>query len=198
MDDRALVQRCLAGDRGAWDEFVSRYSPLLRAAVAKTLLRLRRTTPADEIDDLVQSIIVHLLDEKSRRLETYRGQARLSGWLYSVAVRFTLNHLRRTRRLLVGPLDESQLAVDPEEPEDPLPWREALLKEALESLSARDRLILRMRFFDGLSYRSMSKVLKVPVNTLSPALARARNRLRDAVQKIRTKQGFDVSSDMEV
>ena len=64
------IGACLRGDKGAWDAFVARYSPVIRAAVAAVFRAQGRRREAD-IDDAVQDVFVRLLASDSRLLRSY-------------------------------------------------------------------------------------------------------------------------------
>jgi len=58
--------------------------------------------------------------------------------------------------------------------------RERLLA-AVESLPARERLLVRLVWMDGCPYADAARLLAVPENSISPWLLRARGRLREAL-----------------
>jgi RNA polymerase sigma-70 factor (ECF subfamily) len=180
MDDASLVRSCLESRPGAWERFAARVVPVLRGAVRDVLGRFACTPRGEDPDDLVQELLLFLLESDGRRVRTWRGDAPLTAWVRSVAVRFTLNRLRG-RRPVSRALDDMPFA---EAEAEPPPFPPGLLNRALDSLEPRDRLILKMRHFDNLSYRSIARFLGIPVNTLCPMLVRARSRLRAAIARI--------------
>jgi RNA polymerase sigma-70 factor (ECF subfamily) len=58
-----------------------------------------------------------------------------------------------------------------------------LLHEALERLPTEDRLILKMYYLDGLSYRTIASLMRVAPNTVSSYLFRAREKLKQLLAK---------------
>ncbi|HXX92032.1 MAG TPA: sigma-70 family RNA polymerase sigma factor, partial [Planctomycetota bacterium] len=66
--------------------------------------------------------------------------------------------------------DRELLEGDPEDRER--------LHAALEKIPSREKLLLKLFYFDGLSYRSIAELLKMPVNSISPLLLRAKESLK--------------------
>jgi RNA polymerase sigma factor (sigma-70 family) len=91
-----------------------------------------------------------------------------------------LNHVRSERRkgwLRFRPLDAAPDSPAPE-PSEADPERLAALRAALGQLPPRDRLILKLFYLDGAGYREIASLLGLSMNAVSPALIRARDRLR--------------------
>jgi RNA polymerase sigma factor (sigma-70 family) len=162
----------------AWDAFVSAYHRLL--------LRTARTVAHDH--DAVMDAYAHVLEglreDQCRRLRAYTpdGRTRFTTWLVIVARRLCFDEYRRRygrerdegqreahaqRRRFADLLAE---AVDPDQlgvPADQAARLEAgeelgLLEEALASLGAQDRLLLKLRFEDDLAARQIAALLHLP------------------------------------
>lgn len=115
---------------------------------------------------------------------SYRGEARLSTWLCTIAWRLAREELRARGRL--GPTgrgageqsiaavaagnDPAAAALENE--------RRASLAAELARLPPRDRLILALFHDEGRSYREIAALLDIPEANVGRVLARARDRLR--------------------
>jgi len=180
VSDGELVRRCLAGTRSAWEDFAREYEEVVVGAVRHTLLRLCRRAPVEDVENVVQEIFSGLLEDSGRRLRLYSGRCSLKGWLRSVAMRRTVNYVRDERRRRGRPLDERLLFV-PEagrsEAEDAMADRVRRLDASLNRLAARDRLVLRLYYLDGVPLKSIAVLLGVSRNTIWPMVTRARQRL---------------------
>src|SRR5215831_6418435 len=75
-DERALVERCRAGEERAFQELVDRYKDLVFALVARTVQDRARA------EELAQDVFLRV----HRGLPYFRGEARLSTWIYRIAV----------------------------------------------------------------------------------------------------------------
>ena len=72
--ERALVERCRAGDDDAFRELVDRYKDLVFALIARTVQDRGRA------EDLAQDVFLRV----HRGLPYFRGEARLSTWIYRI------------------------------------------------------------------------------------------------------------------
>ena len=111
-----------------------------------------------------------------RALSGFRGEARLSTWMYRIAVREALRQRAREAA--------RRTEVMEEEPAAPFAGDPALLREesdalrrALGRLSADHRTVLSLFAVDGLSHREIGEILGLPEGTIWSRLHAARKRL---------------------
>src|SRR5579864_6286136 len=72
--ERALIERCRRRDEGAFQELVDRYKDLVFALIARTVQDRSRA------EDLAQDVFLRV----HRGLPYFRGEARLSTWIYRI------------------------------------------------------------------------------------------------------------------
>jgi RNA polymerase sigma factor (sigma-70 family) len=103
-----LLMRCLERppDEAAWQEFVYRYHPAIKAAVAKTFrsrvgqeTERRAQFPDDLIEDLVQTVYVRLVEEGNRALERFEGEHENSIYRYLgiISMNVVRDHFREAK-----------------------------------------------------------------------------------------------------
>src|SRR5204862_3430138 len=80
-----LVERCRRGDEGAFQELVERYKNLVFALIARTVQDRSRA------DDLAQDVFLRI----HRGLPYFRGEARLSTWIYRIVANVCLQDQTR-------------------------------------------------------------------------------------------------------
>jgi len=183
--EQELLQRCLDGDSSAWKEFLERYRPLLERTVRYTFLRCVYRIPHADVENVVQDLLARLYEKDCRRLRTYQGRCPFAAWLKSLAVRITLNTIRDEKlrgRFGGGELEDLWLQAAPAAAEQSAPEeREEIrrLDAVLDSLGPLQKTVLKMFYYDGLSYRQISASLKIPVQTLGSMITRARARLKE-------------------
>jgi RNA polymerase sigma-70 factor (ECF subfamily) len=167
-DDATLVQRCLEGDRGAFEELVVRYQkPVFNAA-----LRMLRE-PADAMD-VAQTTFLKAYEH----LADYDPGFKFYSWLYRIAVNESLDALSSRK-----PFE----AIDRERADEaPGPDRQVqgeqahrVLEEALMRMKPELRTVVVLRHFLHLSYEDMADILVLPAKTVKSRLYSARQLLRD-------------------
>ncbi|GAB3826099.1 RNA polymerase sigma factor [Kribbella italica] len=175
-DDPAVIRMVNGardGDRGAWDDLVERYAPLVW-----TISRRFGLAPAD-VDDVGQSVWLLLVEH----LPDLREPAALPGWIATTTRRECLRLVRTGRR--TEPADPVELLT--ELPYDEVPLDEELLlherrtavRTAFGQLSPRCRLLLSMLVQDPPAvYREISDKLHMRVGSIGPNRARCLDRLR--------------------
>ena len=171
MDDEALVQRCLAGDRDAFAELVRRYQrPLFNVA-------LRMLGDREEARDATQGAFV----KAWVHLATFDRQRRFFSWLYRITLNESLNRLRD--RKPSAPLDE-YLVDTQRSPVERLEHDERArqLDRAMTQLTQTQREVLVLRHWLELSYDEIADALRVPAKTVKSRLFSARTRLAELIR----------------
>ena len=167
-DDRALVVRCLAGDRDAFERLIIRYQkPVFN--VALRMLRNRQ-----DAMDVAQTTFLKAFEH----LGDYDPAFRFYSWLYRIAINESLNALalRKPR----GELDANTADETPG-PDRAAEGDQALraLEEALMLISPELRSVTVLRHITQLSYEDIAEALGLPEKTVKSRLHSARERLRE-------------------
>lgn len=155
-DEADLIERCRAHERAAHDELYHRF----RRQVAANLYRV--LGDRTDLDDLVQEVFVIAF----RGLERFRGDARLSTWLYRICVNVALGRIRTRKRKppAIGVADLDAAAIDPsltERPETPdrsleRQQDQARVYRALEMLAPKKRIVLYLHEIEGLDLKEIA------------------------------------------
>lgn len=166
LDDDALVQRSLAGDRNAFGELVTRYQgPLFN--VAKRILR-----DHEEARDVTQTAFV----KAWQHLHQFDRSHRFFSWIYRILMNEALN--RSTRRKRYEELDVN--LPDPASPPEAELARKRLksrISEALRELPSDSRDVVILRHWLDLSYEEIGERLGLPAKTVKSRLFSARRKL---------------------
>jgi len=180
-DESALIRQAQGGDRFAFDALVHLYD--------KDVLRLalKVVRSPDEAADLYQEAFLKVY----RSLARFRFESSFSTWIYRVVMNVCLDHLRRQKsRSEVQPpateegeseyfhrLPDDNPGFDPERA---LRSREidARLQEALDRLTARERLVFELKHYQGLKLRAIGHLCGTSEETAKNCLFRATQKLR--------------------
>lgn len=112
---------------------------------------------------------------------SFRGDSQLSTWLHRLAVNEALQFLRRRKRLPVSMPD----GVDRVSPDDPESNDDVeAVQAAMAVISPEHRLILLLKYRDGLDYAQIAGHLDVAPGTVASRLNRARAELKEKMQHI--------------
>lgn len=162
-----LVDRIKADDALAFEELYR----LTRDDVARTLFHL--TGRRNDLDDLVQETYVRLL----RAVPSFRGESQFRTFLYRVCANVALMHLRWWRRRREDLTDEvpEQLSTHPD-PERAAQQAQAtrLVHRALETLSAKKRVVFVYHELCGMGPEEIAQVVGASYNTVRSRLHSAR------------------------
>ncbi len=145
----------------------------------------RRLTESDEeAFDATQEIFLRVW----RGLPGFRGEARLSTWVFQIAWNYLRSFRRQRGRDLAAVADTDDEALGRAPDPSPGPERRALaadllgrVAEALDRLPENHRVVLWLRDGEDLSYAEIAAVLDIPLGTVRSRLARARLALKKAV-----------------
>ena len=185
-NDLELVERCVAGEPGAWRQFVDRFAPTVRA-LARRYLRLHgRIADSAELDDVVQDVFLAVTRREFRLLKNYDPTYTFKTYL-GVITRTEVHRVLRKKRPLLGGPAELELAapagadasVEAERTEE----RE-VLATAMDELPDRDAEILRLRFLREMDYKAIAGTLRIPETSVGQTLFRAKQRLLDKLRGI--------------
>jgi RNA polymerase sigma-70 factor (ECF subfamily) len=173
-DEAELIQRCRADERAAQDELYHRF----RRQVAANLYRV--LGDRTDLDDLVQEVFVIAF----RGLDRFRGDARLSTWLYRICVNVALGRIRTRKRrpaaIAVADLDaaatDPSLTERPETPERSLERRreQERVYRALEALAPKKRIVLYLHEIEGLDLKQIAYLVESNPVTVRTRLFYAR------------------------
>lgn len=140
------------------------------AAVHRYLLRRLGSAGRDEAEDLAADV----LTVAWRRRDDVPDGAELP-WLYRTAGFVLANHRRKGRPVPVGDVPDE---VDDSDPAV-LAVEDAQVRAALAALAPRDRQVLLLHAWEGLTGAALAEVLGISRGGADAALSRARSRLRE-------------------
>jgi RNA polymerase sigma-70 factor (ECF subfamily) len=170
VSEAELLERCRAGERAAFDRLYRDN----RRMVAATLYRVMGDR--GELEDLVQEVFVIAY----RGLARFRGESRISTWLYRVCVNVALGKLRtRARRpppISMATAPESRVEDSPDSPERMLERKQdvARVYRALDQLSPKKRVVLVLHEIEGLDLKDIASIVEAPQVTVRTRLFYAR------------------------
>ena len=179
-EPKELLDRLRAGEARAFEELVRTYQHRVFGVAVRML------GSSAEAEEVAQETFLRA----HRALADFRGDAKLSTWLYAIASRLCLNRLasgegRMSRARAEGldrlPAAGGEPGADLERSE-----REAALHRAIAELPEDRRIVVVLRDIEGLTYDEIAAALSLELNTVRSRLHRARALL---AQRLRGRGG---------
>jgi RNA polymerase sigma-70 factor (ECF subfamily) len=173
LDERALVDACLAGRAGAFDLIVERH----RRPVYQLCYRF--VGNHEDASDLSQDVFLRAF----RGLRRFKGQSSLATWLYRIAVNVSLNKVSaKTPLVQTGdPIDEQLFVDDRQESASERLLRQergVRVRKAIAQLPRKQRLTLVLRMFHEMSHQEIADVLGSSVGAVKANFFHAMNNLK--------------------
>jgi len=185
LDDMELVHRALARDASAFRAIMQRYNRRLYR-VARGILR-NSADAEDAVQDAYFSAFTHLA--------SYRAEATLASWLSRIVMNEALGRLRQRHRTVdLAKLEPAQaeaeiiqfpLSTPNDDPERTMAQRQILqlVEQATDNLPDVYRLVFVTRVIEGMSVEETSELLGIKPETVKTRLHRARQLIRDHLNK---------------
>lgn len=169
--DAELVAAVRDADRGALQELFARHEPWLATRLA------RRCGDPAVVDTAIQDTFLAVW----RKPTSWRGDGEVAAWLWGIAVRSLLHHLRPRANVverLMG-LRGAQMASAEEEVLARVEHSDVGL--AFARLSPDLQAVVQATVLDGLTTREAATLLGIPSGTVKSRMSRARTELREAL-----------------
>jgi len=184
--EQRLVELCRVGDPQAFGRLVALHEAMVYNLASRLL------GDREEARDLAQEVFLQVY----RTLGRFEGRSSLRTWIYRITVNLCRNRQRSWMRRHRGracrldeltPAEQAQLGTGRPEIETPFEQlrrteRARVVQDALLTLSFDHRAILSLREIEGLSCEEIAATLSLPEGTVKSRLARARDRLRMALE----------------
>ena len=153
------------------------FNTLMRLYGEKIYWQIRKMVVShDDANDILQTCFMKVWDN----LHKFRGDAKLSTWLYKIAVNESINFLNKERQRngYTEDGDDSFLLKNIEADEyfdgDELQKR---LQSAILRLPEKQRLVFNMRYYDELKYEEISEILGTSIGALKASYHHAAKKI---------------------
>ncbi len=189
LDEVSLIEGCRHGDFDCFERLVERYEKKVYN------LALRMLKNPEDARDVLQETFMKVYDH----LAKFRGDARLSTWIYRITMNEALMRIRREKGRTVS-LNSFKSSENEYQELDVADWSDlpserALTKElgmelekATSLLPEDYRAVFLLRDVEGLSNAEIAGILKITVPAVKSRLHRARLFLRNELAKYFTRE----------
>lgn len=183
VSEEILVEQLKRGDEAAFKQIVDSYQNM----VYNTCLSIVKSE--EDAEDLAQEVFVQVYQS----IGSFKGESKLSTWLYRIATTKSLDHERKKKRKkrfgfvksIFG--DDAQVEVNPPDFNHPgvvLDKKEnaAILLKAVDKLPENQKIAFILNKMEGLSYQEISEIMQTTVSAIESLLHRAKNNLRKILE----------------
>ena len=180
MSEENLVNNIKSKDLNSFKVLVDEY----QKKVLNTCNRF--VNNKEDAEDLTQEVFI----EVYRSISGFRGDSKLSTWIYRIAVTKSPDFLRKKKRknrfgIMKNVLGEETLQVELKAYDTLNPVTQAenqdrikILNEALEKLPENQRVAFTLSKYDELSYREIAEILETTISAVESLIHRAKNNLK--------------------
>ncbi len=173
-DDQDLIEglKNEKSKNAAFSELVKKYQEKLYWHIRKIVLS------HDDADDILQNTFIKVW----KNIDSFREESTLYTWLFRIATNESLTFLSsKKRRSLLSLNDTSEhlmgnLMADPYFEGNEI---QVKLQKAILQLPDKQRLVFNMKYFDGMKYEEMSKILNTTEGALKASFFHAVRKVED-------------------
>ena len=181
-EDRALILRLRTPGKAR-----EAFNEVIRAFSEPLYWQIRRLVQDHEdSNDLLQNTFIKAWSS----LENFRGDAKLSTWLYKIAINESLTFLARERKRNHLSLDDQAgILANTIESDTYFDGDEAqlLLRKAIATLPEKQRIVFNMKYFDEMKYEEMSAILGTSVGALKASYHLATKKIEQYIEDNRSE-----------
>ncbi|QTA90859.1 RNA polymerase sigma factor [Desulfonema magnum] len=191
-EEETLLHECINGNGG--EKLVQQYERMICHIIVKILKRFREPYSRQDIEDLRNEVFFRLFKDECALLRLYRGdRSSLARWIGLITAQTVSMYLRKRDRIgVLGKnrpvsLEEmnKELASEQNITED-IEEKDAwfLIRKCMEKMSHAESLLLKLRFFDGLSWDEVAASLRRKKNNIYQIKHRAVRKLKECIKKL--------------
>ena len=179
MNEQLLIQQLQQGMEYAFTQLVEAYQHL----VYNTVLSMLQNK--EEAEDVSQEVFIQVYQS----IKQFKGESKLSTWLYRIAITKSLDWQRRKGRKKRFAFVEGLFGVDDSIKHDPPEFNHpgvamenkeqaAMLFKAIKQLPDNQKVAFTLNKIEGLSYQEVATVMQVTEASVEAFLHRAKQNLR--------------------
>jgi RNA polymerase sigma factor (sigma-70 family) len=189
--DEEIISRILKGEQSAFRILVEKYQNYVFTLV------LRFTDNREDAEEIAQDVFV----KAYRSLADFRGDSKFSTWLFTITRTTCLSFLRR-KKLDTQSLDNERIGLQMENRESGFnanlveqKSRHTMLSQAISMLNVDDAQVLNLFYKAEQTLEEIGKIMRLDPNTVKVKLHRARQRLKEKMEKYFAHEVREIHAD---
>ena len=185
MNDQLLIAQLKEGSTHAFGIVVEEF----KGVVYNTSLGIVQNQ--EDAEDISQEVFA----EVYQSIKNFKGESKLSTWIYRIAISKSLEHLRRKNRKKRFAFVQSLFGTESVTPINEVPHfyhpgvqlenkeRAAVLFEAIEQLPANQKAAFILHKIEGVSYNEIAEVMKISLSSVESLQFRAKQNLQKLLDR---------------
>lgn len=165
-----LLQKISAGDESAFADFYRLYETRLYHFIKSKL------NDSFEASDILNEVFLDVW----RKADTFKGNSKVSTWLFGIAYYKTMDRFRKKTPELVD--DDSLLDIADSAPETITGMINAEsagdVQHCINTLKPAHRAVMELTFFEDMSYREIAEIVDCPENTVKTRMFHAKQAMK--------------------
>ncbi len=174
-DEKEFIKALKRGDESA-------YRHLYRCFVPKITLLARSYRLYEHTDDIIQEVILRVY----KSIRKFKGECHLTTWIYRIAINVCNDTIKKTKRRETN----IELEFDNENNTYQFATEESLeenyfneideeiLREAIDRLNEREKVLLFLKEVEELTYDELAKIFNIPAGTVKSRLHYTKEKLK--------------------
>lgn len=172
QSDQYYIDKVLAGEVNAFSELVERYQSLVYTVV------LRMVKNKEQAEEVAQDTFV----KAYQSLDKYRGDAKFSTWLYTIAYRKSLDVIKAAKRMITSEIIEDISEGEMELVNDALGYlqnkeRKQVISDSIMKLPEDEAAIITLYYFEEKSVKEIVEIIGLTADNVKIKLYRSRKKL---------------------
>jgi len=180
LGEELLIQQLREGNSSAYNDLVKQFAD----KVFNTSISILQNT--EDAEDITQEVFIEVF----RSIHNFKGESKLSTWIYRITVIKALEFLRKKKRKKRFAIVQSLFGMESVLPETDMPHfyhpgvqlenkeRSAILFAAIDQLAENQKTAYILNKVEGLSYDEVAEVMKTSVSSVESLLFRAKQNLQ--------------------
>ena len=185
MSDKELLNRIRNKDKDAFKHLVDSYNSLVLNTCNSFLHNF------EDAQDISQEVFIEVYSS----IEKFRGESKISTWLYRISVNKSLNHIRKNKRNAIFKSFESMIKTQKQEVESFSDLNEnennsgnekrsRVLYKAIDSLPQNQKIAFTLSKLESMKYKEISEIMNVSISSVESLIFRAKKNLQKKLVNI--------------
>lgn len=177
--DQDYIEQIRSGNVDAYAALVTKYQRMIFT------LALRMVGNREDAEEVSQDTFV----KAYKALDSFKGTSKFSTWLYRIVYNTSLDYIKKNKRIILSEHIDEINEADIGSMQNALTYIEAkekkqLIEKALLQLPEEERVLLTLFYFEELSLKEISEIVKISYDNVKIKLHRSRKKLYHILKNV--------------